>query len=160
MSKFLKFSLLPAAVGLLMGCESIDCTLNNVVLCHYSFANHLGQDISFGGQLTITAEGTDSVLINRLTNAKGFSLPMSYVNDADTLVLTLQDGDSQFQTRIYIEKQNTPHFESPDCPAVMFHHITAVGCDADGIVDSLTITKASVNYQSDENVKIYFHTAD
>ncbi|MCD8266170.1 MAG: DUF6452 family protein [Prevotellaceae bacterium] len=141
----------------LTGCEGIDCTLNNVVLCHYNFySSETGTLVSLADTLTVTAQGTDSVLYNQGANLTGVSLPMSYYSDADTLVFTLQGDGYRTQSTVRVEKSNTEHYESPDCPATMFHYLSGVSFSS-MVIDSIVIKRAEVDYLQDENIRVYFH---
>ena len=132
---------------LLAGCESIDCTLNNIVSLNVGFyESTTGNSYSITDTLNITANGTDSILYNRGFNISTLTLPMSYWQDADTLNLNFYDSSlNQTNTVVLrIAKSNTPHFESPDCPTTMFHNITAIDFDdTSKYVDSIVITRYS-----------------
>ena len=153
------------AVALLAGvisCESIDCTVNNVVTLNVGFySSDDGSAFSLTDTLTVTALGTDSVLYNRGRGVASVSLPMSYWQEADTLLLHFAGTDETHDVTLIVGKLNAPHFESPDCPTTMFHEITGTTLvDPTGYVDSVVVAKTSVHYGSLENVKIYLHTAD
>lgn len=152
----------PAILSLLLlltACEGVDCTLNNVVLCRYGFYDSAtGQAIQLSDTLTITAAGTDSILYNRGVNTSSVALPMSYWQEADTLRIHIQGKDYAYTCSLRIQKSNTIHFESPDCPTTMFHHIEAVTLMNNTIIDSVVVSKPTINYKQDENIKIYFRT--
>ena len=149
---------------LLFSCDSIDCTLNNVVSCNYAFyASSSGTAITLNDTLTITTEGSDSILYNKGTKVSTLSLPMSYWQEADTLHFHLFNEETGLDTDIVIrvKKSNIQHFESPDCPTTMFHELQDVEFEnVHGYVDSVVINSTSVNYASEENIKIYMHTDD
>lgn len=142
---------------LLAGCDSVDCSLNNTVLCHYAFYNAEGHPVKLNDTLSITAYGTDSVLYNRGVGKGSFSLPMSYYNAADTLKLQVWSDNYLLEADIAISKNNTEYFESPDCPMNMMHQITNAEVLRGSFIDSIVIIKPSVNYQTDENIRIYLH---
>ncbi len=145
---------------LLVSCEGVDCTLNNMVLCHYSFYDsNSGDAISLSDTLTITAQGTDSVLFNQGVNKSSVSLPMSYGNDTDSLLFTITGDGYSYESTIFVSKTNIPHYESPDCPTTMFHQITDATC-VSSVIDSVVVIRSSVNYLQDENIKVYIRTAD
>lgn len=141
----------------LTGCENIDCTLNNVVLCHFSFYDtSTGESIVLLDTLTVTAEGTDSVLLNRATSKKDVSVPLSYYQEKDTLnfIITSKDNDV-YKSSIIIQKSSQAHFESPDCPATMFHNIYGAQAYGGTVIDSVAVTRKEVNYLQDENIKVF-----
>lgn len=148
----------------LLSCESIDCTLNNVVTCKYAFySSSDGTAVTLADTLSITAEGTDSVLYNKGSKMKSVSLPMSYWQETDTLNFRFYNRETGLDETIviYVKKNNTPHFESPDCPTNMFHELQEVTFRGEqGVVDSIVIAHPSVNYASQENIRIYLHTAN
>lgn len=143
-------------------CESIDCTVNNVVTLNIGFySSDDGAAFSLTDTLTVTALGTDSVLYNRGYGASAISVPMSYWQEADSLKMHFANPDETHDVVVIIRKRNMPHFESPDCPTTMFHEITSTALvDPTGYVDSVVVAKNAVKYGQLENVKIYLHPAD
>ena len=147
----------------LLSCESIDCTLNNVVTCNYAFYGAEGDAVVISDTMTITAEGTDSILFNRGTNVGTFKLPMSYWQEADTLHFSFRSGTRDFELRmsLCVRKSNRQHFESPDCPTTIFHELESVQYETNAsFIDSVIIVNKAVNFDAKENIRIYLHTAD
>ena len=147
---------------LIFSCESFDCTLNNVVVCKYAFYSADGQNVTVLDTLTVTTEGSDSILYNRGSNVSSLSLPMSHWQEADTLNFYFYNAESQTTQKVVIrvKKTNTQHFEAPDCPTTMFHELQSIDFDSPTqCVDSIVISNTAVNYESQENIKIYLHTA-
>ena len=147
----------------LFSCESIDCTLNNVVTCNYAFYGAEGDAVVVSDTMTIVTEGTDSVLFNRGTKVSSFKLPMSYWHEEDTLhfSFTSESRDFELLMTLYVKKANVLHFESPDCPTTMFHDLKSVIFETNAsFVDSVVIVNKAVNYDAKENIRIYLHTAD
>ena len=144
------------------GCETTDCPLNNVVYSTYGFyaiTDEGESQVSILDTLTITAAGTDSVLLNRMVNANGVELPVSYSAAVDTLIFHFTDTLSRTRRdTIWIEKENIPHYESPTCPASMFHHVTGVRC-THRLIDSVQTVNPNINYNVSENFKIYFRNS-
>ena len=73
---------------------------------------------------------------------------MSYTRDQDALFLQLKDtlGNVVHDT-IKVNKTNTPHFESVDCPMSYFHTITAVSTSRHAI-DSIILVNPNVTYDT------------
>ena len=147
---------------LILSCEGIDCTLDNVVAMKIGFYNSESKvAVSITDAVDVTAEGTDSLLLNQERNVQTLSLPMSYWQEADTLRLQFSGSDEEGNSYAYhivlrINKTNLPHFESPDCPTVMFHEISSINYDDPyQLADSIVVDNPTVNYASLENVKIY-----
>ncbi len=149
-----------AGIGALVAaCDSTDCPINNIVYSTYGFyvATDEGESkVQVSDTLTVTACGTDSVLINRLVRGSEVELPVSHAAATDTLIFHFTDtaGRTRRDT-IWMDKENIPHYESPTCPASMFHHATAVRWTR-LLVDSVSIVNPNINYNVAENFKIYF----
>lgn len=139
-------------------CDQADCPLDNNVTYTCNFYSG-GEKIQLNDILTVTALGTDSVLVNQMQDAAGITLPMSYWNAADTLILTIQGDAYEMKDTVWVKKTNIPHFESPDCPTKMFHLITETGC-THTFIDSLSLIEPNVNYADVENIQIHFHPAN
>lgn len=141
-------------------CENIDCTLNNVVLCHISFYDKTtGEPIRLTDTLSVAAEGTDSVLFNKGVNVASLQLPLSYWKDADTLrfIVLTKEGET-YESKLTIQKSNTIHHESPDCPMSVFHQILSATANG-SVIDSVAVSRREVNYLQDENIQVYIRTA-
>lgn len=150
-TKLLPISL--ACLLLLAACEAHDCTLFNHVAMYGSFYRD-GKAVTINDTLTVTACGTDSILVNRRVNASKLTLPLSYWKDADTLVLSIKGEDYLLRDTIRVRKTNNVHYESPDCPTTLFHDILGVECTHQ-FIDKITITRSPVNYDQTENLQIH-----
>ena len=95
--KIKTFLTLAAGCFLMMACdEEEDCSLNArpMMNCNIFAVNEetgLYEQAAIN-QLTITAFGTDSVIVNRESNVKSLSLPLCYTADSTHLVLHYSDG--------------------------------------------------------------------
>lgn len=155
------------ATGMLTGglaaCDSTSCPINNVVYSSYGFyvmENGTETPISILDTLTVTAGGSDSILVNRLQNGGQVELPVSYTSATDTLVFSfINEEQQERRDTIWIDKENIPHYESPDCPVSFFHHVTAVRY-TQVLIDSVSIVNPNINYNVSENFKIYFHSGN
>lgn len=146
-------SVLMFAIAAFISCDSIDCTLYNTVSLHCSFYSE-GKAAKLMDTLTVSAMGTDSILVNSLVGASSLELPLSYMQEQDTLVLHIYGMDYDLRDTMWVEKTNTTHFESPDCPTAMFHQITSVR-HTHHIIDSISITRSLVDYDQTENIQIH-----
>ena len=142
---------------LMLSCDSIDCTLYNSVDMFCNLYQD-GKPASLADTLTITAAGTDSVLLNRKVGAYTFQLPLSYQGDTDSIVLTVRGKDYEVADTIFVTKTNMVHFESPDCPATIFHKITSVSCTHE-FIQSVVVVSEDINYARTENIQIHLHPA-
>lgn len=142
----------------LAACESQDCTLYNVVGMYSNFYRN-GSAVQLNDTLTITACGSDSILLNRKVGANFLTLPLSYWQKEDTLVFSLKGDGFLVRDTIWISKTDKTHFESPDCPVAIFHDITHVH-SSHQFIDTVLVTRPAVNYDKTENLQIYISAAD
>jgi len=137
----------------LVACESYDCTLYNYVGMYGSFYQD-DKAAAITDALTITACGTDQVLLNQQANTSKLILPLSYWQDEDTLVFHVNG----IRDTVWVTKTNLVHYEAPDCPMTLFHTIQDVR-STHNFIESITITRPSVNYETTENLQIHLHNA-
>ena len=153
-------SLITCHLSLITSCSSINCPVENTVAMHYAILNSdgtEGQPVDTLWVWTQRSDGTDTLVLNSLTGTSTFSLPVSYSHPEDVLVFYMADrlGIETLDT-VWIKKDDIPHFESVDCAAHFFHHITDVRCTHEGI-DSIVINNRTVDYNSTvTHLNIYF----
>ena len=150
-----RFLLIVSSVLLLAACESYDCTLYNTVAIYGSIYKD-GAAVKLNDTLTITACGTDNVLLNRAVGVSKLTLSLSYLQDEDTLVLSLQGADYFLRDTIWVTKSNMVHYESPDCPTTYFHTIQDIR-STNEFINSITVIRSSVNYETTDNIQINLH---
>ena len=153
----------------LAACDDVSCPLNNTVASVYNFyasardadgVFHAGAAVSVGDTITVTATGTDEVLVNKKYAVATLSLPVSFYAAADTLIWTFTDTQNRHAAdTIVVVKTNRHHFDDPSCPAHMWHHIDSVA-HTRNVIDTVLIANADVNYDGLENIQIYFRTDD
>lgn len=158
MRKIIVFFLALMAIG---ACTSIDCPVQNNVYTVYGLRKADGStDTLRVDTLTIVskrADGTDSTLLNRAVGITTFDMNISYTQPEDVFYYTLLDTlGNTYQDTIYVKKEDEPHFESVDCQATYFHHLTEVR-STHHIIDSIVINHSTVNYDAtNEHFHIYF----
>lgn len=104
--------------------------------------------------LTVTAMGTDSVIINGQTNVSDISLPLQFATDSTALILQYgQDGERK--DTVIIRHTNTPYFLSMDCGYQMKQHITAVSWTSH-LLDSIYIENPEAGIYEKENLKLFY----
>ena len=151
------------------GCTSNDCPLNNTVrlICGFYYSSDPSASLSISDTLTIAVR--DSIILNRTTNTSTVSLPMSYSGLNDSLVFryTPMGSDSSSCDTLIVSKTNEPHVISLECGTGVFHTITATTCTSHTpnttfryAIDSVVISKPNVNFDGQENLKIYFSVAE
>ena len=141
----------------LNSCDSIDCTLENtVVMISYFYQN--GKTVAISDTLTITNADGSVVLLNRERDVSKLKLSLSYFLPTDTLLLIISGNGYKVTDTLWIEKTSYNHFESPDCPVNMFHHITNIR-STHLFIDSVTITQPDVNFAEHENLQIHLYSS-
>ena len=138
-------------------CTSIDCPLNNTVVCKYVLDGPVVSLTDTLNVLTHRVGRPDTLLLNRLVQASDFTIPMSHTQDVDELYFTLTNSSRVNVTdTVRIGKENHPHFESLECPPSFIHTLSSVEHTTHAI-DSIIITKSIVNYDTTGgNLRIYF----
>lgn len=145
---------LTSTLLLTTSCETVDCTLYNKVSMGVGFYDSDGLPTQLSTLLTVTAIGTDSILLNKSAQQL-VRLPLSYTAEVDTFVLKyINDGQVVDQDIVMVEKTNRQHFESPDCPTRVFHDIVGVKHTSNRI-DSIHVLLPTVEYGEFMNLKIF-----
>lgn len=160
MRKIISVIIAFVALSFAVGCSSIDCSLNSLVMANYEFRSPYGAD-TLRDTLTVTTRTAhgDTVLLNMATDISVFSLPVSYTLDADTLIFNFRTRDKrEFDDIVIIKKTNISHFESVDCPPTFFHDIEELHHDGMAI-DSLVVTDKHIdNGTEKKNIHIYLRS--
>ena len=148
----------------LLGCNNIDCTLENVVSSTYEFYNsETKAPLTLTDTLTIQTCGSDSILYNKGYGIKSVKIPMSYSRDVDTLLFIITASKAQATDTLFVAHTNEPFFESIDCGTSVFHTIKSIhwntGSSTKGIpqIDSIAVLYPKVNYEQKTHFRIYFH---
>lgn len=154
-----------ACAGMLLfaACSGVECPLNNTVYStygFYAFTDGGEASASILDTLTVKAAGTDSILLNRVLGKSEIELPVSYSAPVDTLIFEFTNVEQVLRRdTVWVMKENFPHYESPECPAAMFHVVTGVR-STHLLIDTVHVVNPNINYNASENFKIYFYTAD
>lgn len=157
------------AVSMLMlvsGCSNIECPLDNIVVMTcglYTTDTH--EHLKLQETLDVLPMGKDTVLLNCASDITDFMLPLRQAADADTFLLRFTGRTGQVSTdTLIVSHTNTPHYESIECPATVFHTLTDVkwkhqeGTDFPLSIDSVALVRTVVNYDDVENLRIYLRT--
>ncbi len=156
------------AALLLTGCSNIDCPLDNVVALQVNLYDATTREaLTLSDVLTIKPAGRDTLLLNQATNLSSFLLPLKEAGGTDTLVCSFANADGQeAQDTLFIAHTPHPHFEAVDCPACVFHTVTAARVTSHSLtlmpltLDSVSIVRPEVNYDDAENLRLFLRTAD
>ena len=115
------------------------------------------QDSSYiesGYSETITDVRRDTVLVNKLSGGSSMSLPMQYFSTSDTIVISYSSISNK--DTLYISHDSYSHIDLPECGTHRFHTLHDVRSTDSGIY-GVEITNPKVNYEGNENIKIYFN---
>ncbi len=145
-------------VTLCTGCDGgYDCALDNIAYNRIKFYNinekGIETEYAFPEPLTVSmiVNGRDSIVVYHITNAKELTLPMSYTNNCDTVILKFFD---KYNDTLFVHHNNIPIYQSMECGVIMHHRLTGA-TSTSLFIDSLAIKEASVNFDHNENIKLY-----
>jgi len=96
----------------------------------------------------------DTVLANKLIGATSMSLPMKYFSESDTLIFSYASLSSK--DTLYVAHESYSHVDLPECGTHRFHTLKNVRA-TEAAIDRVEIVDASVNFDGNENVKIYWN---
>lgn len=115
--------------------------------------------------LTITALGTDSIILNNEKNVHKIMLPLRYTSDSTVFIFQYDpvrkpnDVDT-----LYIVQQNTPYFQSMECGYMMKQNILSVEfgnrTGSSEKIDSIYFRNKEANTNEIENLQIFFKYRD
>ena len=151
---------------LLVGCTEVECPLDNVVeMTCTVYDIESGKKVKIYDTLTVKIAGSDSTLYNRGVGFDEFAVPLGYTSSVDTLLCCLSNkaGQSAVDT-IFVSHEKLPHFESVDCPVVVFHRISHVAWTSHSLsvmpltIDSIALIQSKVAYEDIENLRIFMRT--
>ena len=154
--------LLTGLLALLPACsEEEDCSMNArpLLWCNFYQLNaESGRPEAVQLQLTlsITAQGTDSVIVNRESNPKQLSLPLRYAGEETSLVLSYDLGNNgTLRDTLRIRHTNTPYYLSMDCGYQMKQQAHE-GEYTRHLIDSVHIANPELASYEVENLKLFF----
>lgn len=145
--------------------EESDCSMTSRPMVHayiYTYDRENNQVLNDTlDSLTVTAFGTDSVIINNQKKVHDIALPLRYTSDSTILVFHY---NRLLRDTMLIMQENTAYFESMDCGYSMkqnIRSITPLGyTEANekkyNSIDSLYIKSNAANINGTENLKIFY----
>lgn len=104
--------------------------------------------------LTITALGTDSIILNNENNVFEISVPLRYTDIKTEFVFQHSPLVSQYDT-ITINHSNTPQFISMDCGYEMKQAIIDIKFTKH-LIDSISIKDYNTNTNGRRNLEIFY----
>jgi hypothetical protein len=153
-----------AITALLVGCTSIDCSMNNLVMNHSAFIKHRENSSDTiakldGYYVTVSTLNTDSskevVLVNRDFEPSELRMLMSSILEDETLYFDFQDtlGNTPIRDEVHIAKTNELVFEGVDCTPRYHHKVLSV-TTTNNLIDSITVNN---DYIDNDPNKVHFH---
>ena len=111
--------------------------------------------------LTITALGTDSIILNNEKKVHKVMLPLRYTSDSTIFILRydpVRNWDNA--DTLYIVQQNTPYFQSMECGYMMKQNIISAKfgnkTNSAETIDSIYLRNKEANTNEIENLQIFF----
>lgn len=147
-------TLLASVLVLLSSCDLLNCTQADVSLLRIEIYDAAGNKVMLPDTLTVSASGTEAILVNRDVNTQEILLPMSYHAPVDTFILRYYSDYYSLEDTLFVAKTNDVFFESPDCPTVMMHTIQSASC-TDEFLSSVEVVNGKVNFEDVTHLKLF-----
>lgn len=139
-------------------CDSgYDCGIEKTSYNRITFynidENNIEKEYKFPETLTVSlmVNGEEAVAINHVSGASALQLPMSYTNECDTVVFSYDSGATD---TLYVDHEDIPYFISMECGLAMYHRLRGIR-HTNAFIDSVAIINDYVNFENNENVKLY-----
>ena len=147
-------TLLVSVLVLLTSCDLLNCTQADVSMLRMEIYDAVGNKVMLPDTLTISACGTDKILVNRDVNTSEILLPLSYHALRDTFIMRYYGQYYSLQDTLFVEKTNDVYFESPDCPTVMMHTILGASCTNEFLA-SVEVVSEKVNFEEVTHLQLF-----
>ena len=164
---FLILTIIGGAVSLHSACsDENDCSLAGrpMMYCTIYTINPDNPTIASNDtldSLTITALGTDSIILNNEKKVHKVMLPLRYTSDSTIFILRydpVRNWDNA--DTLYIVQQNTPYFQSMECGYMMKQNIISAKfgnkTNSAETIDSIYLRNKEANTNEIENLQIFF----
>ena len=152
---FFIFALLTALVLQFVACaEDADCSGTARKMMYAAF--YKKSDVAVKDtldSLTVTALGTDSIIINKDVNVTGELLPLNWT--ADSTVLIFKYANTTLKDTIKILHTNVPTFVSMECGYTMAQSLSSVTYTKH-VLDSIYLAYKLANTDAIQNIRIYY----
>ena len=118
--------------------------------------------------LTITALGTDSIILNNQKNVHTLMLPLRYTSDSTVFIFKYDPKRApKYVDTVYIVQKNTPYFQSMECGYMMKQNILGAtfgngartGVQNEKIT-SIEIKNKEANTNEIQNLQIFYNFID
>ena len=164
-----------AMVVMLVGCASIECSMNNIVVSQYGFMQHCddGNDTTIlldRYYLSVSTnhveDKADTVYLNKKGKISTLQVPISYTRETDILYFDFMDTlqSAQFKTiavdTVCINKTNDLIFEGVDCNPRYHHKVLSV-TTTHNLIDSIVVNNNKIdNDPSKVHFYLYLHSSE
>jgi hypothetical protein len=170
---FLILLTVSGSIGIYSSCsDENDCSLAGRPMMYCTFKTidkSLNPDLVLNDtldSLTVTALGTDSIILNNEKKVHTLMLPLRYTSDSTVFILRYDpvrnwdDADT-----LYIVQENTPYFQSMECGYMMKQNIISAAFgnkknNSTEDIDSLYLRNKEANTNEIENLQIFFDYRD
>jgi len=164
-----------AMVVMLVGCTSIECSMNNTVVSQYCFMQHCDNGIDttilldryyLSVSTNHVEDKADTVYLNKKGKISTLQVPISYTRETDILYFDFMDTlqSAQFKTiavdTVCINKTNDLIFEGVDCNPRYHHKVLSV-TTTHNLIDSIVVNNNKIdNDPSKVHFYLYLHSSE
>ena len=151
------------AIGLYTSCSDNNCSMmgRSMINCNFYTVNPDTRKVERDtiDWLTITALGSDSVIVNQEKKVTMVMLPLRYTSDTTALVFHYDAENPKVCDTMVIVQTNTPFFESLECGYTMRQAMNSVTYTKH-VMDSVYMRNKEANTNGTENLKIFHPFTD
>lgn len=105
--------------------------------------------------LSVTALGTDSIILNSQNKVHSYEQPLRYTNDTTAFVLSVNQGDKD---TVWVVHKNTPFFISVECGYQVRQELIKIAKYTRNRLDSVSLRRTEVNTSNygRENIQVIY----
>lgn len=162
------------------GCNESDCPIGSANDLKIRFVSQEDGTIFSIDTVTVTAEGTDSVLVNREINATYLTLPLNGTADSTVYVFHFtqvnretvegpyidENGDEQYgehieetavtkSDKVIVRYKAEKKFVSMDC-GLVYTFVLSDGAYTSNMIKSMGIVNTEIKEANEENIYMFF----
>ncbi len=168
------------ATAAISGCNDTDCPMGSANELKIRFLSVADTSNFVVDSLTVTAQGTDSVLLNKESDAYYVTLPLNSTQrvttynfgftmlrrDTTTVTAQLPDGTTEqrdtvivtpvrFDDQVEVQYTAEQKFTSMDC-GLIFSYVLETGRHSTNFIKSMGIVNAVISEENEENIYMFF----
>lgn len=155
LTHFFIFGMLTLVIIQFVSCaEETDCSMTSRKMMNAGFYKKLNTaQKDTLDTLTVTALGTDSIIVNKDTKVFSESLPLNWTADSTALIFHYTNTTKKDTIKIW--HTNTPIFVSMECGYSMTQTISKVSYTKH-VLDSIYVAYKLANIDAIQNIRIYY----